>query len=506
MICIHVPTYAQHIHSMLYPFVQLAVTVSLLPRSLHITPLIIAANSLVAIGDEEGGIRLLDADKRSKTAFSKPYLTFRPHGNAVLDLSFSHDDLLLATASGDQTSRVIDMPTQTAVCGMAEHSSSVKQVCFQPGSSNIIVTSSRDGSVLMWDLRCKGYHNPVREVQISLSAHEDNDTNNSGQRSVPFARSINQIHEAHAASAQSSLSAAAKIERITKTAHNRDSPSGIEPQNRRGEVSITSLTFLGAGREHLLLTGSEANASVKVWDLRTTHNHRRSRTMPLSSTRLPDSHNTYRHFGLTSIALSGDGARLYTTCRDNTIYAYSTSHLILGHAPELSLGSRPRRAGRDIKEGLGPLYGFRHPQYHATTFYVKSALRPAAGDHSELLAVGSSDGCAIVFPTDERYLTHDASSKPQFNRTDSGTSLFSRMNDTIPMYHKGTALIRGHNREVTDMTWTPNGELITVGDDLTARCWREGPDARDLRTGGESGGKRWECGWAEAEAGWDDDV
>ena len=480
------------------------------------------ANSLVAIGDEEGGIRLLDTDTTSKTPFSTPYLTFRPHGNAVLDLSFSHDDLLLATASGDQTSRVVDMPTQTAICGMAGHASSVKQVCFQQGSSSIIVTSSRDGSVLMWDLRCTRYDGPVRDLKVLLASYEDDHSNRPSQPSqpkLPFTRPVNAIFEAHAPTIRPALPTSVTLSTVIKTSQSKDARSGIELHGRRGDVSITSLVFLPPGREHLLLTGSEANASVKLWDLRTTHSHRRGRPTPLSSTRQPDSHNGHRRFGLTSMALSGDGARLYTTCRDNTVYTYSTSHLILGHAPELSMASsRPRRAGGDEKEGLGPMYGFRHPQYHATTFYVKSALRPAAGSKSEVLAVGSSDGCAILFPTDEQYLgrgssskpsmptpTYESSRPPKFSRTQIGASLSTRLNDTIPIYEKGTALIRGHKREVTDMTWTPNGELVSVGDDLTARCWREGPDAGDLRLGGETEGRRWACGWAAVEDGWDDD-
>lgn len=408
------------------------------------------------------------------------------------------------------------MPSQKAIYGMAGHTSSVKQVCFQPGSPSVIVTSSRDGSVFVWDLRCKGYDGPVRDLKLLLGSYEDSVASQESQRNLPFAKSVNAIYEAHGPSSRSVLHTAVKSSMQARPAQSKDAPSRPELQSRRGDVSITSLTFLPPGREHLLLTGSEANAGVKLWDLRATQN-RRSRMTPLSSTRQPDSHNSHRQFGLTSMALSGDGARLYTACRDNTIYTYSTSHLILGHAPELLSSSRPRRNGRDGKEGLGPLYGFRHPQYHATTFYVKSALRPAADDHSELLAVGSSDGCAILFPTNERYLTGESPSqlpsdkldskpsRPSLSRTDSGTTLFTRLNDTIPIYQKGTALVRAHDREVTDMTWTPDGALVTVGDDLTARCWREGPDARDLRLGGETEGRRWECGWAEVEGGWDDD-
>lgn len=126
-------------------------------------------NSLVAIGDEDGGVRLLESSNKLKPGFSKAYLTFRPHVNAILDLAFSPDDLLLATASGDQTSQVIDMPTQCTTHKMTGHSSSVKQVCFQPGSSNVLASSSRDGSVQIWDLRYVLSSPLLRAQPLSLS-------------------------------------------------------------------------------------------------------------------------------------------------------------------------------------------------------------------------------------------------------------------------------------------------------------------------------------------------
>lgn len=473
------------------------------------------ANTLIAIGDEDGGVRLLESEKDQKPEFSTAYLAFRPHLNAILDMSFSPDDLLLATASGDQTAQVIDMPTQQATYTLAGHVSSVKQVRFQPGSSNVLASSSRDGNVQIWDLRCKGSDAPVRSIKVSLEPSNTDTSRSSAPNKMTWARSVNTILEAHAS--RQPMSAHTAIN--GKPAPSFDAPSKTESPGRKGDVSITSVCFLQPGREHLLLTASEANASVKLWDLRTTHNHRRSRATPLSSTRQPESHNRYRHFGLTSMSLSGDGARLYTLCRDNTIYTYSTSHLILGHAPELSKSfAKPRRSGGPEKEGLGPIYGFRHPKFHATSFYVKSALRLAKDDKSELLAVGSSDGCAVVFSTDERHMERSNHQRmqsldsplpkirPSLMRADSGTGIPTRLEDTIPIYQHGSALIRGHSRELTGLTWTQRGELVTLGDDYTARCWREdGAHARDMRLGGETEGRRWGCGWAEAEKGWDDD-
>ena len=475
---------------------------------------ILIANSLVAIGDEDGGVRLLETAKDLKPAFATAYLTFHPHANAILDLAFSHDDMLLATASGDQTAQIIDMPTQRPTYSMTGHVSSVKQVRFQPGSSsNIIATSSRDGSVQIWDLRCRGFEGPVKDIRVSFEPSNDHVSSRRSDR-LTWVRPVNSVYDAHAGGDAPALgsSSAAKLA--------GDAPSKTESPGRRGDVSITALTFLPPGREHLLATASEANASIKLWDLRTTHSHRRSRAIPLSTTQQPESHSRHRHFGITSLALGGNGGRLYALCRDNAVYAYSISHLILGHVPELSLSlSKPRRSGGYGRPGLGPIYGFRHRQFHATTFYVKLAVRPAAEDRSELLAVGSSDECAILFPTDERYMrqrhsdskcysppiTPVSPTRPPLGRNPSSFTLSARMNDNIPIFQHGSALYRGHTKEVTSLTWSTNGELVTVSDDFTARCWREGPEARDLRTGGEKEGRRWNSGWAEVEADWDDD-
>ncbi|KFY71840.1 hypothetical protein V498_10125, partial [Pseudogymnoascus sp. VKM F-4517 (FW-2822)] len=164
------------------------------------------------------------------------------------------------------------------------------------------------------------------------------------------------------------------------------------------------------------------------------------------------------------------------------------AHLILGRAPDLAGRNPPRRqvAGRE-QEGLGPLYGFRHRKLHVTSFYVKSALREAREGKSEMLAVGSSDGCTILFPTDERYhrgggvapssaavdTEPDLSSgelqlPPPRTQIDAAPpSNGSRAAvDDIPIYTNGTPLVRGHDREVGALTWTCGGELVTVGDDF----------------------------------------
>lgn len=511
----------------------------------HASLTCVTANELVAVGDEEGRVRLLDTrlecSKQGSSSFSDIYLSFVAQGNAVIDLVFSEDDYLLATASGDQTGKVIDMMTQTPLSILDHHTASLKQVRFQPGKGggNVLATSGRDGSVKIWDLRCRG--GPAQEFAVEERAH-------GLQYSLPKKVSqgcvVNSIYDAHARLARPNR----QTRKTVLAAVAADVSARWEDSGRIGEVSVTAIQFLPAGREHLLLSACEADASIKLWDIRNVHTARQKTSHPISATTPPESHTQWRPFGMSSMSLSTDGSRLYGLCKDNTVYAYATSHLVLGSAPELSSKGNdyPRRRNGVIQDGLGPLYGFRHKNFHATSFYVKTDVRPAKNGCPELLAVGSSDGCAVLFSTDERYfmgpgkvheaqtgtatpifapVSSQAKSQPRSAacdhdsgdvlsttrcpggdfRSKSMSNIQGRLMDTIPIVRNGTALIRGHeNKEVGAVSWTNNGSLVSVGDDHIIRCWREDREkAKILRKGGEGEGRRWASGWADVE-GWDD--
>ncbi|KAL6702840.1 hypothetical protein ACN47E_000867 [Coniothyrium glycines] len=452
-------------------------------------------NSMLAIGDEDGYIHLLD----SEGDFSKSHVSWKAHSNAIMDVQFSSDDMYLAAGSGDQTAQIVDVRTQQTLAVLAKHKSSVKQVRFQPGDDKIVATSSRDGAVQVWDLRCKG-------GQMSVHSAWGSD--------APYASVIRTLASAHAdnglaASTPSSASTA-------KTTSN----GKLDSVSRRNDISVTALSFLPEGRQHLLLTASDASTCVKLWDIRGRYSLR-GPAIPIATTRHPESHNRHRHFAINSLTLNGDASRLYALSKDNTVYAYSTSHLILGVAPELSASSSSKQKYCQVgQEGLGPIYGFRHKNFHAGSFYVKASLRKASRDHTELLAVGSTDGCPVLFSTDETFLKKD--NRPSEEEDDdlpdtsiitrrslrstlSRSSTSNRHPDSIPIYEHGTPLIRGHDAEVTSVSWARNGSLISVSDDFRVRRWKEGSEARELRIGGESEGRRWQCGWASVGESYDDE-
>ncbi|RKF79036.1 Cell division cycle protein cdt2 [Golovinomyces cichoracearum] len=443
-------------------------------------------NSLVAVGDEDGQVRFLEAGQQENTLFKDIYLSFRVHQNAIIDMSLSEDDFRLVTASGDQSSRVVDIKTQTTISILGVHTASLKQARFQPGSSNnnVIATSSRDGSIHLWDLRCKGYDKPQIEIQ--------NPTLTGESESLHYGAITNSIYDAH------------KLMRYPITHSNvLDTPIRGEIAGRFGDVSVTAIQFLSSERNHLLISASEADSTVKLWDIRNLHFGRRRNQVPLSSTEKPQSHNKWRHFGISSMNVSSDGTRLFTLCKDNTVYAYSTTHLILGQTPDLNIPNNMcRRLNNPTRQGLGPIYGFRHSQFHATTFYVKSAIRKPVQGRCELLAVGSSDGCAVLFPTDERYFPNE----PPKDGTEIFDSWNNRTDDrSISISTHGTALIQGHNREVGSLSWTCDGSLVTVGDDFLVRIWREGREASNLRSRGEQSGRNWGCGWSQVNGDYDKD-
>jgi WD40 repeat protein len=444
---------------------------------------------MLAIGDEDGYIHLLD----SEGDFSKPHISWKAHSNAIMDVQFSSDDLHMAAGSGDQTAQVVDVRTQQTLAVLAKHKSSVKQVRFQPGDDKIVATSSRDGAVQIWDLRCKGDKTSIHSAWGS---------------DAPYGSVVRTLASAHADMPLPSTSTTR-----TLSAHKTENIS------RRNDISVTALSFLPEGREHLLLTASDASTCVKLWDIRGRYSLR-GPAIPIATTRHPESHNRHRHFAINSLTLSGDASRLYALSKDNTIYAYSTSHLILGVAPELSSTSSSKQKYCGVgQEGLGPIYGFRHQNFHAGSFYVKASLRKAFEDRTEMLAVGSTDGCPVLFPTDETFLKRESrhpndeaddlpdisiSGKP-LRPSLSRSTTNSRSPDTIPIYEHGTPLVRGHDAEVTSVSWARNGSLVSVSDDFRVRRWTEGRQARELRVGGESEGRRWQCGWAAVGEGYDDE-
>lgn len=234
---------------------------------------------------------------------------------------------------------------------------------------------------------------------------------------------------------------------------------------KREDVSVTAVAWPWT---HAIASASEYNAEIKWWDTRFNHG-KRTTAVAFESSELPQHH--IRPFGLNSLTLSHDKSLIYSLCRDSIVYVWSTRH-----------------------PWKGPIRAYTHPRLHASTFYVKTSV----SDDGQYLATGSSDGVALVFPLAEEYFDRNLYSH-NFNHPE-GSRAWQAAKE-MPV-GRGVALIRGHEKEVTDVTWTCRGDLVAISDDYQARCWRaegHGEDAENMREGGELEGRRWGWGWADAD-------
>ncbi|WBW73793.1 WD repeat protein Cdt2 [Schizosaccharomyces osmophilus] len=237
--------------------------------------------SLLAVCTETGALELFDSKYFARQNEENQPSARRLHGwlahnNAIFNVNFSSDDSLLATSSGDQTAKVFDLATQQCITRLGRrgfegyHSHSVKQVNFCDDSPYNIVTCSRDGSLIFWDMRTHG-------ITVDGEHHQ---------------KPVLKIKKAH------------------------------ERQNR--DCSVTSAVWLPNSTSQVVSSCS-GNSTLKLWDLRNIHT---VRPLPLSST--PGSKTSKRDYGITSVCASPAGDRVYAASRDNTVYEYSAQHLESG--------------------------------------------------------------------------------------------------------------------------------------------------------------------------------
>jgi WD40 repeat protein len=414
-------------------------------------------NSLVAVGDEEGLVKLFDTDiSAGKDAMETPYIDYRLHSNAILDITFSEDDRLLATACGDQTSVVYDVPSMRFVALLEGHAASLRQVRFQPGSDKVLATSSRDGTIRLWDLRCTGA----------------SEKGNVGAKNQVVCESDN------------SLKYAKPVDVIRPSGH----------PVRASDISITALSFLPGSGSNYLLAGSASSPELWLWDLR--KKYKRGQHGAVNSAWTAGTRGT------VSIDFGGDGNRFYTLSRAGLVSVFSTTQLLCG------------------SKTTTPLHKLSHPAMRVNSFYGKLVVRKNPG-MPELLAAGGSRGDVIIWPTNEAYLgsLQSAASSATINNltasfatSGSQRSIPSQKPASARTHVLGTALCHGHGQEVSGTGWTHSGELFTVGDDSVSRVWRQDANkAAELRT--LASRQEWMekrhagrmVGVAEVDDNWDED-
>ncbi|KAI9558620.1 hypothetical protein GHT06_015408 [Daphnia sinensis] len=220
---------------------------------------------IVALANEDGKIGFQD--------------TNIAHENAIFDLCWSPSKWQIVTASGDQTSILFDIGSSSIspISIFRGHTASIKSVDFSPTNSSLFASGSRDGSIMVWDVR----------GSFQLKAE-------------------NVIKNAHPIQALTEVKTSRTKKRAT-------------PSTTSGVSSVTSVLFQN---DYTLISAGAADGNIHVWDLRKNYTVYKSDPLPKMS--IPYGVFTCRS-GIASLSLNPGKTLLYAGAMDDVIYEFNVA-------------------------------------------------------------------------------------------------------------------------------------------------------------------------------------
>ncbi|KAH9050036.1 WD40-repeat-containing domain protein [Lactarius hengduanensis] len=284
----------------------------------------------LAVATEQGTVYIWDTSKREELGRDPKRVDHNIHENGIFDLQWSPDDTLLATCSGDHTTRITDITTGKTLHVLRGHTSTVKTVMWDPRHDSLLSTGGRDGGIRVWDLRIAGStthgltsHSPVTVID---GAHgEDKQANRGGRRKLaPTAR------------------------------------------------TVTSLVY-AEGRSEGLISAGSFDGILRLWDLR----------QPISAPRAKGQKRPVQPVAMSAFDPTiTEGARRARGLASVVVGTGPTTGLLFG----LGVDSRVHTYAASTLLPLSQKGTFKHPNMHTNSFWVRLALSP---DGKSLVSGGS---------------------------------------------------------------------------------------------------------------------
>jgi denticleless len=172
-----------------YPFLPL-------PRSKGLSTFSIQPNGKngIVVGLNRVNPAVTDTDLNQEPA----RVTLEPHENGIFDVKWNADDTLLATASGDKSTRISSVETQQLLSILDGHTSTVKCVAWDPAHRDLLTTGGRDGMLCLYDMRVNNMSDEdeiaARSAVITITAAHGQEKVSGGRRKVrPLPRGVTNI-------------------------------------------------------------------------------------------------------------------------------------------------------------------------------------------------------------------------------------------------------------------------------------------------------------------------
>ncbi|KAJ3365979.1 hypothetical protein GGF32_007479 [Allomyces javanicus] len=294
----------------------------------------------LAAADESGTLTVLDTDNADDALLAA---RFPAHRNSIFDVKWHPTNPLLATASGDHTAAIWDVETQHATALLSAHASSVRNIAFNPHDPSLLATGSRDGAIMVWDLRCAGV-----AMRIGDGTAADNDA----PAGTAYG-AANVLRHAHATS--------------TTVVSGKSTPTSTSRSSATSAAATVSISSVLYTSERELASAGAYDGVVRLWDVRKhgSHNHRARAVPARVSTNLTA--GRARKFGLTHMALDPARRVLYASGMTSTVYAVDADSLM-------------------------PLAAFASARF-TPSHYTRVAVDPAG----EWVAAGSTQHTVVVW-------------------------------------------------------------------------------------------------------------
>ncbi|KAK0435093.1 WD40-repeat-containing domain protein [Desarmillaria tabescens] len=137
-------------------------------------------SSILAIGTRLGSVHVFDTSRPRTDGYrgsSRLLASTDTNSNLVVDLQWNTSDSLLAAACADPYYAIVllDPETGTVSCTLTGHTLSAKAVAWSPVHPMLLMTGGRDGTIRLWDIRCRERtweSESVSPITSIVGAHE----------------------------------------------------------------------------------------------------------------------------------------------------------------------------------------------------------------------------------------------------------------------------------------------------------------------------------------------